>query len=67
MFYPLDPLPSWFRRTALLNPITWQIDWLRYMSIGVGKVQDVVLEGIAFLVFAAVCFAYSVHCLQKQE
>src|SRR5258705_11226505 len=28
MFYPLEPLPAWFRITALLNPITWEIDWL---------------------------------------
>src|SRR5499426_1838456 len=36
MFYPLDPLPRLFRVAALANPITWQIDVLRYATIGVG-------------------------------
>src|SRR2546430_9218746 len=36
MFYPLDPLPRVFRMAALANPITWQIDVLRYATIGVG-------------------------------
>jgi ABC-2 type transport system permease protein len=67
MFYPLEPLPVWFRRTALLNPITWEIDWLRYTSIGTGHVHKVLLEGAAFLAFSLACFAYAVRCLQQQE
>jgi len=67
MFYPLDPLPAWFRRTALLNPITWEIDWLRFNSIGIGNFHSILLEGAAFLVFSLACFAYAVHCLQQQE
>lgn len=67
MFYPLDPLPAWFRRTALLNPITWEIDWLRFHSIGIGSFQSILLEGAAFVVFSLACFAYAVHCLQQQE
>jgi ABC-type polysaccharide/polyol phosphate export permease len=34
MFYPLEPLPKWFRGAALANPITWQIDCLRWGTIG---------------------------------
>lgn len=67
MFYPLDPLPGWFRRVASLNPITWQIDWLRYTSIGLGKPQSVALEAAAFCVFAAAAFYGAVRCLQQQE
>jgi ABC-2 type transport system permease protein len=67
MFYPLDPLPAWFRRTALLNPITWEIDWLRFHSIGIGSFQSILLEGAAFVVFSVACFAYAVRCLQQQE
>jgi len=67
MFYPLEPLPAWFRITALLNPITWEIDWLRYTSIGIGNFHSILLEGVAFLVFALACFAYAVRCLQQQE
>src|SRR6516164_2952113 len=32
MFYPLEPLPKWFRSAALANPITWQIDCLRWAT-----------------------------------
>src|SRR6202171_552590 len=67
MFYPLEPLPAWFRITALLNPITWEIDWLRYTSIGIGNFHSILLEGVAFLVFSLACFAYAVRCLQQQE
>ena len=67
MFYPLDPLPTWFRRIALANPITWQIDWLRYFSIGAGEFRSVLWEGAAFLIFAALSFVYAVRCLQQQE
>src|SRR5262245_13543453 len=34
MFYPLEPLPAAFRIVALANPITWQVDALRYATIG---------------------------------
>src|SRR5713101_8246891 len=67
MFYPLEPLPIWFRRAALLNPITWEIDWLRLTSIGIGNFRSILLEGGAFLAFALTCFIYAVHSLQQQE
>jgi ABC-2 type transport system permease protein len=67
MFYPLDPLPRWLRGIALANPITWQIDWLRYSAVGMGTLRSVLIEGAAFLVFALACFAYAVRCLQEQE
>ena len=54
-------------RVALANPITWQIDWLRFTSIGTGALRSVLIESGAFLVFAAICFAYAVRCLQRQE
>jgi len=67
MFYPLDNLPAWFRIAALANPITWQIDFLRYTSIGVGNLHTLLIESAAFLIFALASFAYAVHCLQQQE
>ena len=67
MFYPLDPLPAWFRFAALLNPITWEIDWLRFTSIGLGNLHSILLEGAAFIVFALACFIYAVRCLHRQE
>ncbi|HKD01204.1 MAG TPA: ABC transporter permease [Terriglobales bacterium] len=67
LFYPLEPLPKWFRAAARVNPITWQIDCLRWATIGIGNAQLVVLESIAFLVFAVAGFLYAARCLQRQQ
>lgn len=67
MFYPLEPLPLWFRKAALLNPITWEIDWLRFTSIGLGNARAVGIEGVAFLLFTLASFAFAVRALQQQE
>jgi ABC-type polysaccharide/polyol phosphate export permease len=67
MFYPLEPLPRWFRGTALMNPITWQIDCLRWGTLGLGGTRRVALESVAFLIFAIGCFLYAARCLQRQE
>jgi ABC-2 type transport system permease protein len=67
MFYPLAPLPGWFRSAALANPITWEIDWLRYTSIGLGNLGTILLEGACFIAFAMVCFAFAVRSLREQE
>ena len=67
MFYPLDPLPKWLRNAAMVNPITWQIDWLRFTSIGMGDMRQVMWEGVTFVLFSAAAFAYAVRLLQEQE
>jgi ABC-2 type transport system permease protein len=67
MFYPLDPLPKWLRSVAMANPITWQIDWLRFTSIGLGSAHQVMWEGAAFVLFSTAAFAYAVKLLQEQE
>jgi len=67
IFYPLEPLPRWFRATALANPVTWQVDLLRYASIGRGEPRRILLEIAAFALFSVVSFAYAVRCLQQQE
>jgi ABC-2 type transport system permease protein len=64
MFYPLDPLPRFFRLAALANPITWHIDVLRYASIGVGDGGRIAVEAAAFLVFTAVAFAAAIRALE---
>jgi ABC-type multidrug transport system permease subunit len=66
IFYPLEPLPKWFRGIALANPITWQVDLLRYSSIGTGSPRRLVLEMVGFVVFSVACFAYSVRCLNRE-
>ena len=67
IFYPLEPLPAWFRAAALANPVTWQVDLLRFSSIGVGETRRIAVEAAAFAVFSLVSFAYAVRCLQQQE
>ena len=66
MFYPLAPLPKWFRVTALANPITWEVDLFRYSSIGVGVPKQLVFEAIGFAIFALASFAYAVRSLRDQ-
>ncbi len=63
MFYPLDPLPRAFRIAAFANPITWQIDVLRYATIGVGSAGAVTIEAVAFLMFTAAAFAAAIRAL----
>ncbi len=67
IFYPLEPLPAWFRAAALANPVTWQVDLLRFSSIGVGEPRHIAVEAAAFAVFSLASFAYAVRCLQQQE
>src|SRR5262249_1678178 len=67
MFYPLDPLPKAFRIAAYTNPITWQVDALRYATIGLWDPARIALESIAFIVFTIGSFVLAVRALQQQE
>jgi ABC-type multidrug transport system permease subunit len=67
MFYPIDPLPAGFRAAAYANPITWQVDVLRYATIGQGDPARIALEAAAFAVFTAGVFGLAVHALRNQE
>jgi ABC-2 type transport system permease protein len=67
MFYPLEPLPAAFKAVALANPITWQVDVLRYATMGYGDPGWIAVEGAAFLAFSAVSFWLAARALQRQE
>jgi ABC-2 type transport system permease protein len=67
MFYPLDPLPQTFRIPAYANPITWQVDVIRYATIGVGDVRVIAMESGAFLLFTAASFVVALAALRNQE
>lgn len=67
MFYPLEPLPPAFRAAAYANPITWQVDVVRYATIGLGDPGRIALESMAFLIFTAASFAVAVYALRNQE
>jgi ABC-2 type transport system permease protein len=67
MFYPLEPLPPAFRAIAYANPITWQVDVLRYATIGIGDSTRIALESGAFLLFTLASFGAAVLALRRQE
>ena len=67
MFYPLDPLPRALRAAAYANPITWQVDVIRYATIGMGDATQIALEAVAFLVFTAASFFAAIAALRNQE
>ncbi len=65
LFYPLDLLPAWLRTTALLNPVTWQADFLRYFTIGVGDISQVMVQSVYFIVFLIASFYIGTVTIRK--
>jgi ABC-2 type transport system permease protein len=66
MFYPVEPLPVPFRQIAEINPITWQVDVLRYATIGAGFPMWIYLEAAAFIAFTIAAFAGALWALGRQ-
>jgi ABC-2 type transport system permease protein len=66
MFYPLEPLPRWFRTVALMNPITWQVDLLRYGTVGLAP-SYLMLEILAFVAFTLAAFYFGVRTLSQRS
>jgi ABC-2 type transport system permease protein len=65
MFYPLTNLPVWFRVPAYLNPMTWQVDLLRFSLLGTGSPNALILEGIALALFTVICLTLAVRALNR--
>lgn len=65
MFYPLEGVPGWFRWAARMNPMTWQVDMLRFSLIGSGSPAVVLLEAVAFAAFALVCLGFAIRALDR--
>ena len=65
MFYPLDGLPMWFQTLAMLNPMTWQVDILRFSLLGTGDPTTLMLEAAAFVAFSAVSLVFAVRALNR--
>jgi len=63
MFYPLAELPGWFQTVARINPMTWQVDMLRFSLLGSGAPTVLLLEGAAFVGFGLVGLAFAVRAL----
>ena len=65
MFYPLEPLPAWFRVLGFANPITWHVDVLRYLTVGHGHPPLIVIECVAFVLFTIVGFVIAIRSLEE--
>jgi ABC-2 type transport system permease protein len=65
MFYPLTDLPAWFQWTARINPMTWQVDMLRFSLLGTGAPKMILLESVAFGLFMLICLALAVRALDR--
>jgi ABC-2 type transport system permease protein len=67
MFYPLDPLPWTLRMVAYANPVTWQVDLLRYATTGNGSAGALALEALAFGIFMLVSFLGALAALRRES
>ncbi len=56
LFYPVERLPRVIRELAWLNPITWQVDLMRWASYGAGDPAVLRLEALGFVVFVGATF-----------
>ena len=65
MFYPLANLPAWFRVPAYLNPMTWQVDLLRFSLLGIGSPKALMLEAVALALFTTLCLILAVRALNR--
>ena len=65
MFYPIDQLPMWFRTIAWLNPMTWQVDVLRYSLLGIGSTTVVLIEFACFMAFTFICLSLAVRTIDR--
>ena len=65
MFYPIDQLPMWFRTLAWLNPMTWQVDVLRFSLLGIGSATAALLEFAGFMVFTVLCLSLAVRTIDR--
>jgi ABC-2 type transport system permease protein len=66
MFYPLEPLPPVFRALAYANPITWQVDLLRYSTTGIGDPNVLPVEAAAFGAFTVAAFGGALAALRRE-
>ncbi len=65
MFYPLDAIPVWLKFISYANPLTWHTDVLRYLTIGVGNQQTILLEAAGFTIFLIASFLFAQQALKK--
>ena len=67
VFYPLDPMPGWLKNLAMVNPITWQVDLLRYATVDLASGLNLWLEAGLYMLFTVGSFALASWVLQRHE
>ena len=67
MFYPLEPLPPALRAAAYANPITSQVDVLRYATTGLGDPSLLPAEIVGFTLFTAASFIGALKALGQDS
>jgi len=65
VFYPIDRMPAWFVALSFANPITWHTDLLRFLTIGLGNVETIILETAAFCAFLGLAFWFAARTLRR--
>ncbi len=56
LFYPIGQLPGLLKIPAQINPLTWHTDTMRYLTIGIGELQDITLRSTYFALFLIISF-----------
>lgn len=64
LFYPIDALPLWLRMVAMVNPMTWHAEVLRFATVEVGSLDVVFAQAIAFAIFLLASFWFAVRALR---
>jgi ABC-2 type transport system permease protein len=67
MFYPIEPMPFAFQVVAYANPITWQVDVLRWATTGLGSPRWLIVESAGFVLFTTISFACALLALRKES
>jgi ABC-type multidrug transport system permease subunit len=57
-------LPAWLKTLSWSNPITWHTDVLRFLTVGAGSTEVILLEAAAFAVFLMVSFVIAVRTVK---
>lgn len=65
LFYPLTDLPAWFRWTSYANPMTWQVDLLRFGLLGIGSPSVIILETLGVAIFTMLCLTLAARALDR--
>ena len=67
MFYPAEGMPAWFRVAVRCNPMTWQVDLLRYGVLGLGEPRVLLLEAAGLVLFVLAGLGFASRALNRAD